>query len=87
MSNDAQIEKLHVIIAGKNELIKSLREPIENLNAQLTDRSTLKPSDTHRNLHTCNANISQLNIEEAIITTPRLSQMDHTGQIKKTASN
>ena len=35
------------------------------------DRSTLKPSETHSNLHTVNDNISQLNIEEAIINIPR----------------
>ena len=42
MSNDAQVETSHDIIAGKNELIKPLRETTENLKAQLIDGSTLK---------------------------------------------
>ena len=42
MSNDAQVETLHDIITGKNELIKPLRETTENLKAQPIDRSTLK---------------------------------------------
>ena len=71
MSNSAQVETLHDVIAGKNELIKSNRETIENLKAQLIDWSTLKPSDAHRNLYTRNDNILQLNIEEGIITIPR----------------
>ena len=43
-----------------------------------------KPGDTHRNLHTRNDNISQLNIEEAFITNPRLPNNGHTGQMNKT---
>ena len=83
MSNSDEVETLHDVVTGKNEMIKSLRGIIENLKSQLINRSTLKPSDTHRNLFTRNCNISQLNIEEAIITTPILSQNDHTGQINK----
>ena len=78
MSNSAWGEILHDLIAHKNELIKSLRETIENLEAQPMDISVLKPSDTHKYLLTCNDNFSQLNIEEATITTPRLSQNDQT---------
>ena len=71
-------------ITGKNELIKSLQQIIENLKARLMDGPTLKPSEIHRYLYTRNGNISQMNMEEDIITTPRLSQNDHTGQINKT---
>ena len=42
MSNDAQVETLHDIITGKNELIKPLRETTEKLKAQPIDRSSLK---------------------------------------------
>ena len=41
MSNSAQIETLHDVIAIKNELIKLLQETIENLKAKLMDRSML----------------------------------------------
>ena len=41
MSNSAQIETLHDVIAVKNELIKLLGETVENLKANLTDRSML----------------------------------------------
>ena len=41
MSNSAQIETLHDVIAVKNELIKLLGETIENVKAKLTNRSML----------------------------------------------
>lgn len=66
------------------KIIKSLRETNENLKAQLIDRSTLKLSHTHRNVHTRNDNISELNIEETVIITPRISQNDHTRKIHRT---
>ena len=37
-SNSAQVETLHDAIVGKNQLIKSLQETMENLKAQLMDR-------------------------------------------------
>ena len=83
MFNSAQMETLHVI-TSKNELTESLGETIKSLKPQLMDRSMLKPSDTQQNLHTRNDCISQLNIEEAIATTLRLSQNDHTGEIQDT---
>ena len=84
VSSSTKIEILHDIVAGKNELIKLLQLTIENLKAQVMDSSTLKPSDTHRNLHTRNGNVSELNIEEAIVTAPRLQKNDHVRQINKT---
>ena len=45
MSNSAQVETQYDAIAGKDELIKSLRETIVNLKLQVMDSSTLKPSE------------------------------------------
>ena len=81
MPSSASVETLHDVIAGTNELIKSLRETIENLKVQVMDSAMLKPSDTHRNLHTRNGDTSQFNIEEAIIATPRLPYNNHKGQM------
>ena len=82
MSSSGKVETLHDVIASKNELIKWLRETFVNLKSQLIDSSTLNPSDTLRNLFSCIDNISQLNIDEAIITTPRLSKRDQMRHIK-----
>ena len=57
MFSSAQVEILHSVISGKNELIKLLREAIENFKAHLRDNSTLRPRDTHGNLYTHNDNI------------------------------
>ena len=84
MSSRTKIVILHDIVAGKNELIKLLQLTTENLKAKDMDSSTLKPSDTHRNLHTRNGNVSELNIEETVVTTPRLQKNDRVRQINKT---
>ena len=81
MFNSAQVEILHSVISGKNELIKLLREAIENFKAHLRDNSTLKPGDTHGNLYTHNDNILQLNIE-AIITTTLIRHMHNLRKTK-----
>ena len=45
MSKSAQVETQYDVIAGKDELIKSLRETIVNLKVQVMDGSTLKRSE------------------------------------------
>ena len=41
-SNSAQVETLHNVITGKKELIKWLRETIENSEVHIMHRLTLK---------------------------------------------
>lgn len=82
MSKNTQVETLHDVAVSNNELTKWQQETIENVKAQLIDRSMLKTRDTHRNLYT--SNIRSHIIEEGIITTPELLHNDHTVQINKT---
>ena len=52
----AQVGTMHDVIAGRHQVTNRYGKPLKTL----IHKSTLKPSDTHRNLHTRNDNISQL---------------------------
>lgn len=67
----AQVGTMHDVIAGRHQVTNRYGKPLKTL----IHKSTLKPSDTHRNLHTRNDNISHL------FTTPKLSQNEYTCQI------